>query len=502
MNGPSHNSTAPDSIKDTILGKITRDSAALIISRVLCLILSLLRIGIISRYLGVESFGLYSFGLSLAAMVTVFGNFGFSTLIVRDGARQHGVLPSLVSNALILKVCFFTFIVMGTCAAMNILKTDNNTQLVLVFLLISFSFHGLSQVYISLIRALERIRLIAILNIIVDSITLLCVVYIFLSGRHLAGLVIALAVVGLFRIALFHGISKRIYPFIFLKPSLKCWKYFIVEGYAIGIIQILLQIYLYIDSSMLMAIKGEQSVGIYHGGFRLYQIMTIIPSALGFTMFPVLARTYEKENDTFHYLSSNLIRWLILLVLPLSASLIIYAEDIIFLVFGSTFSLSIPVFQLLMIVLPFTFLVSFANVILVSMNLHKTSMKLFSATIFLNIIMNFVLIPQYGAKGAALGMLVSELFFVVMAYALLHKFIKKDIRKILPAALFCTGIMSLFLALLKEYTSIFITGILAGWIVYIFSMILSGNLGKKDLAILLQTEEESGSAQIGFKDNS
>jgi O-antigen/teichoic acid export membrane protein len=96
------------------------------------------------------------------------------------------------------------------------------------------------------------------------------------------------------------------------------------------------------------------------------------------------------------------------------------AEPIISFFFGADFYKSSEILEIYAIVLIVSFFQSINNKILVLHNLQHMIFKRAILALVANAILNFLLIPIYGIKGAAFSTVLSEVV-VLLSYSLNHK---------------------------------------------------------------------------------
>jgi O-antigen/teichoic acid export membrane protein len=164
-------------------------------------------------------------------------------------------------------------------------------------------------------------------------------------------------------------------------------------------------------SSMLYLID-IQLIGLFSKNAEIvasYQTATIIPFALNFIPLAIMTFSYpyfaKKGNNLSWVISSyhSLLKYLIPLNLAISGGLFILAPVIIPLIFGAQYTDSIVPFRILSLgyFIAGTFRIPAGNILASIKLIH---INLFNSIIcgILNIILDILLIPIYGATGAAL----------------------------------------------------------------------------------------------------
>jgi PST family polysaccharide transporter len=159
-------------------------------------------------------------------------------------------------------------------------------------------------------------------------------------------------------------------------------------------------IYLRIDIVLLERLRGVEEAGIYAVAARLSEVWYMVPVALMGAVFPVLwqrrtdAAAYERSLQGSLDLLCGLALLLAVLVQWLGAPLVE-------LLFGARFAASVPVLQIHIWAGVFVFMRALLSRWLLAEDLLRFSLVTHLAGALLNVALNLLLIPRYGAIGAA-----------------------------------------------------------------------------------------------------
>jgi O-antigen/teichoic acid export membrane protein len=144
--------------------------------------------------------------------------------------------------------------------------------------------------------------------------------------------------------------------------------------------------------------------------------------------------------------------------LPITIVLFFLGDNIIHFLYGAGYHNSAFVLKIIAITILLRF-ISFVNgVTIISINKQKQRLYFQGATAFLNIILNFILIPLFGLIGVAFATIISEFFlnasyfFIVINYFKNWKdiliLIKPFIAVIVASSLFFVGIDTIWVILM------------------------------------------------------
>jgi O-antigen/teichoic acid export membrane protein len=170
-------------------------------------------------------------------------------------------------------------------------------------------------------------------------------------------------------------------------------------------------IYSNLDITMLGFIRDDAEVGYYDVAIKIKVILVNIVTSLGTVLLPRTSYYVEqKRMKEFWAVSAKAMEFVVMLSIPLIVGFHIMAEPSIRLLSGTAYAASVTPMRVIM---PTLLLIGVSNVLGVQMlvPLGKESWVLYSeiAGAVVDVILNAVFIPQFGAAGAAFGTVMAEL---------------------------------------------------------------------------------------------
>jgi O-antigen/teichoic acid export membrane protein len=213
--------------------------------------------------------------------------------------------------------------------------------------------------------------------------------------------------------------------------SIRLWDKQIVRkllsfGGWVSVSQIVGPVIVYLDRVLIGAFLSMTAVAYYSVPQEGLMRVLFIPASLSATLFPVFSGQAVLPDDrsrmTGLYFRS--IKYLILIMLPLTMGAIVYAHDILRLWVGLEYSKeSTLVFQILAGTLVFNSIAQVSTTVLHAFNRPDLTAKIHIAELLLMVLMNIILIPLIGIVGAAITFSLRVfidmilLFFVARRYA-------------------------------------------------------------------------------------
>ncbi len=164
------------------------------------------------------------------------------------------------------------------------------------------------------------------------------------------------------------------------------------------------EFYIRTDIYLIKAILGDDAAtGIYNAAMTVALIPYYLLFALAFMLFPTISeRTKNGITTDATILIRTVLRFLFILIVPITALLIIFAQPLIILFFGTSFSASAALIPLMIGGTLFgTFFYIFAAV-LNGAGYTRTTTTITATAIVASVAANLTLLPRYGITATAL----------------------------------------------------------------------------------------------------
>ena len=176
-----------------------------------------------------------------------------------------------------------------------------------------------------------------------------------------------------------------------------------------ALVLFLMTIYTRLDFVMIerLAPQGKTEAGIYATAYRLLDAVNMIGVLFSGLLLPMLTRLINKREELSQILqiSTRLMFWGTIAVTIIVA---FFRMEIMQLLYTHTDQYAADILGILI----FTFILVGGGYIYGTLLIANDSLtrlnKLFLISVFLNLILNYLVIPTYGAKGAAMATLVTQ----------------------------------------------------------------------------------------------
>ncbi|MFT7138547.1 MAG: O-antigen/teichoic acid export membrane protein [Sulfitobacter sp.] len=190
-------------------------------------------------------------------------------------------------------------------------------------------------------------------------------------------------------------------------------------------------LYLKIDQIMIRNMLEVDSVGHYAAATRLTEALYFIPVVIAASVFPAVINA-RSDTVLFQQRLRRLYTLLVWMGVAIALPLALFAGELIQLLYGDPFAPSAGVLVIHAWSSVFVFLGVASSNYLIANNMTMISLYRALLGVIVNVLLNLVLIPQYGIAGAAFATLLAQ-FSSSLLYDVFDKRLRAIIRLKLQA---------------------------------------------------------------------
>lgn len=442
--------------------------------QLLLLILPFITLPYITRVFGSNGVGIYSYTNSIVQYFVLFGTLGVNLYGNREIAYAgNDIKKRSISfwNIFLLKFITTSLSLVIFVIFVNVINTNYYDVLMLQSITIFSALIDISWLF----AGLEQFNKIVIRNALVKIIGVVLIfsfvktpddlnLYIMINiGTQLIG-----------QLVLWINISKLI-----LKPtfSFELIKKHIKPMIKLFIPQIAIHVFVVLDKTMIGVLSNTSEVGLYDVSMKLIKMSLAVITSLGTVMLPRMSNAISNgETDKVNQYLSKSFRFQTLLAFPLMFGMLGIIENFVPWFFSPDFS---GVIILISILSPIYITIAWSNVIGVQLMLPMKEDKKYTISVatgaLINFTINLILIPRYGAIGAAIGTLISETAIFMIQFIMMKNFINlrdilEDLWKITISSILMYVIVKMIGILLSSSIITTIIQVLSGIFVYFASL--------------------------------
>ncbi len=407
-----------------------------------------------SRIMEADGIGQVGFFTSIVNYISLFTSLGIPVYAIREIARVRDDFEQMNKTAVEILLLHTVLTIIGyiivAVLCVTVAKITIDIPLFLILSLsILFNAIGCEWFY----KGIEDFKYITIRGLIVR---VLYVILLFSLVHSKSDLLIyaGLTVLGTVGNNLFNFIRLRKYisvSFLSLK-QLNISRH-IVPAIRIFALNLVISLYVNLDTIMLGFMKDNSSVGYYEGATRITKLVLGVVQALQTAMIPRFSYLAKSETRIeFDALCQKVIDFVVTISIPLSIGLFVMAPSLIHLFCGSTYT---PAIMTMKIISPIIFLIALSGVacfqILYPLGKENLAILSTGTGAVVNFVICLLFIPSMAHNGAAIATLIGEtaVTFTMFLYGKKHIHIKYKDRHYLNC-LIGGGIMFLVIYLIYK----------------------------------------------------
>lgn len=362
----------------------------------------------VARYLGPEQFGLMNFATAFVAIFAGMANLGLQSIVVRELVSASEERFEIVGTAtvilLISGLCGYILLILGIV----ILRSSDYLAIMLVVIYGAILLIKSTDIIIYWYESQTMSKHVVWIQNLVFVI--FAAIKILLIQQNATIEAFALAFVGeafVVSITIAAIFNRKVIKLKQLKFNLNRAKSILTQSWPLLLSSIAIMIYMKVDQIMLAQMVGNEAVGIYSAALRISEIWYILPAIIVSSVFPSLTKIYESDSEKFDNNLQKLYRILIWTAILIAILITISAEGIISKLYGESYIAASTVLIWHIWGAVFVFFGTAWTKWLVLQGFQKDAAKLHAMTLAANIILNLILIPQFGAPGAAMATTIS-----------------------------------------------------------------------------------------------
>lgn len=373
----------------------------------------------VQNKLGEAEYGLFFAIFNFTYLFQILLDFGFQNYSNREVAANTKRINDLLPNILVFKtILFLIYLVLCIAVACPLGYLSKSFIYIILANQILLSFNIYLRSNISAHQHFITDALLSVLDKLLMILFCLVMLYGHFASFQLSIYNFALAQLAAYAITFitclffaFRLTEKLVFSF-----SFKHFKQIAKETMPYAIIHFLMTTYYRIDGVMLERLQGAKGAvesGVYAQGYRIMEALNNIGYLFAGILLPLFAYKLSKKIEIKTLLKSGLS-----IMFCVSVSIIVclfwYRDDIMKLLYtSSNANYSAEVFAYLLLnFFPVAMLYVIGTLLTANQNFKLMIYTLIFA-VLLNVGLNFYLITQYGAKGAGIATLITQLFMLI-----------------------------------------------------------------------------------------
>lgn len=356
---------------------------------------------IVARYLGVEQYGLMNYVISYVFLFQTLASFGLDSIEVREEAAGKVPVNTIIGTAFWIKVVFGVICIALSIGTAVVMSEDSYT-IGLVALYSSYivfnSFIVIRNYFTSLVQnkyivLSEIFRTFVGIGIKLTMWAMDCSLTWFVAAFAFDHVLLAGGYISSYR----HKIG-RLKDWRF---SLPYAKFMLKEAFPLLLTNAAVIIYQRIDQVMIGSMVGKADVGYFSVAAKFVEVMIFIPATIAHTISPILVQMLDKSREVYIVKAQQYLNITVWVSILCSIGVSVISYWIVLYTFGTEYLPAAAILQVLSFKMVSVALSNGGGIMVIVERLQKWVFFRDVLGCLVCIILNWWLLPKYGAMAAA-----------------------------------------------------------------------------------------------------
>lgn len=398
-----------------LLRRVLGNTSWLVFERVVSLAIRFF-VGVwLVRYLGPESYGVYSYALSLIGLFVALATLGLDNVVIRNLTRDQVEEGELLSTALALRLTSGVATAIAI-AAVSILSHDDSVRQFVVIVMSTHLIFKSADVFDFWFQSEIKSKY---------AVWVRSGVTVTYAGGQVACILLGLGVEAFAFLYISQSLLRALGTWgAYMKVSARSgtWKIrlstakrMMSDAWPLIIASLSIAIYMRIDQVMIGIMMEDKEVGIYATAAKISELWYFLPTAIVGSLYPKIVDLRDNaREEEYRFRMQQIYDFMAGMGYLIVVPIVLVADPMMRILFGDDFAASAGILQIHM----WSFLFVAFGVVrerwLVAENYTRFSMAAAILGAVVNVSLNYVLIPQTGGVGAAWATLWAQIASVFL----------------------------------------------------------------------------------------
>ena len=362
-----------------------------------------------ARYLGPSNYGLINYAKSVIAFVGPFTQLGLNATLVRELVETPEKEGEVMGTSLLMSLMSGgCSIVAVSCFASFANRGETQTIIVCILYSISLLFQSVELIQYWFHSKLQS-KFPSIMMLCAYVVVSAYKIFLLISGKSVYWFAVVYSIeygiVGLSLLAIYHKQkSQRLtFSMAMAKRLFARSRYYILSSLMVTMFQ-------NTDHIMLKMMSGDAENGIYTAAITCAGVFSFVYAAIIDSMRPVILSKKKHGDADYENNVAKLYCIIIYFALIQGLGFTLLAKPIVLILFGVEYIAAVPVLQILVWYISFSQMGRIRNVWILAEEKQQILWKINLAGALINIAVNALVIPFFGAVGAAVASLMTQFF--------------------------------------------------------------------------------------------
>ena len=385
--------------------KLLKNLSWILLGNIAHAILSFLLSVMAARYFSTSDYGVLSYALSLTTLFSSFCSLGLNVIITKEIADDEANSGNILSSGILLRLFAGMIALVFMFAFLLIKKSDPVSFKIISIYALGILFAAF-DLFMYWFRYDYKSNVAAILKLVAFAISAI------IKGVAIAKSSVIIFAIGAVTETLMYGfLLSTIYikqKGNHLHPTFKRARKLFRMATPFIFSSILVAIYSQTDKLMLEAMSGYEAVAQYSVSLTIANVIGVALSSLVEAFRPEILKVRETNRSRYNKLYKELYGLTFWVSILYGITITVFNKQVLTILYGEKYLLAKNALSLIVWYSSFSYFGAIHNIYMVAENRAKWVQVLTLSGVVSNVILNYLMIPQMGAAGAALASLLTQ----------------------------------------------------------------------------------------------
>lgn len=380
---------------------IARNASWLFVATTMQKFVAFLAFTVAARIVGPTVIGEYFFAVAMTSTCVVLADLGITSVVIRGLAANLEQGRRMLGAAMRLKLFLIPLSVLAVLAYGAIRHVDAVVWQTLTIMILVMSADSLHLLFYGALRGKQLLRYEAIgmfVGQLLSGVVAISAAYL---GWGAPGLASALLVGSVWNVG-WSWLQNGREGICVSAPSRADVALLVRQAIPFALAGIFVKVYSYLDTMMIERFHDVAAVGNYAVAYKITYAFQFIPLVFVAALYPAMSSVFaDHDTKKMKSVFAGSLRLMVIIAAPLAAGISAVAPKAIPVIYNTAFIGAVPPLMVLSWVLIPIFLDFPVGSLLNATHRAHLKTSAMGATMVLNAILNFILVPPLGPVGAA-----------------------------------------------------------------------------------------------------
>lgn len=395
-------------VRSLIRSRIAKNAVWIVAGKVLQMLISFVVGLLTARYLGPSNYGLIGYGGAYTVFFYCFCTLGINSVVVKELITKPEKEGEILGTALVLRGLSSFLSAIAIMLIVHVVDAGEKTTIAVVSLCSIGMVFQVLDLFSYWFQSKLQSKVTAVVALISYSITAGYKIFLLATGKSVVYFAFAASVdhivSGVLQFVVYrqYGGKRLRFSLAYGKELLRISTPFILPS-------LMVAIYGQTDKLMLKQMISQAEIGYYTTAMTLCTTWCFVLSAIIDSMYPSIMEAYGRSREEFDRKNRLLYTIVIYISLTVSLGLVLLSRPIILLLYGESYAPAVGPLRIITWLTAFSYLGVARNAWIVCTNRQKYLKYVYFGGALSNVLLNLLLIPRWGASGAAVASLAAQM---------------------------------------------------------------------------------------------